>query len=68
MKLLIFILLICFASTFLISGCTFCREMNVTAGADGAKTKIYGNLEEGEVMYSSKTFFRFGCCKINKKD
>lgn len=45
---------------FLLTGCTFSRQFRAIAGAEGAKTKAYGQLESGEVLIQSNIYIHAG--------
>ena len=45
----------------LLCGCAFLRETTVKAGAGGAKAKAYGEFEDGEVVYKSRTVIKVLC-------
>ena len=58
-KIILLVLLV-----FLMSGCAFKWNKRMTVGAKGAKAKVYGELESGELLYESSIFFNFGCWRI----
>lgn len=47
----------------LIAGCAFAWDKQLTVGAKGAKTKIYGELESGQMVYNSEIFIGFLWCE-----
>jgi len=48
--------------SILMSGCAVVRHTQVTAGANGVKTKAYGALDEGSVLIDMKTeVYLFRC-------
>ena len=53
------VLLIC----LILAGCSFTRSMTIKAGAKGAKAKVYGQLDAGEMVYSSTTRITIGTTK-----
>ena len=57
-KLLIVILL------FSLTGCAFGWKKQLTVGAKGAKTKAYGDLDSGELLYQSDISVSLGCWKL----
>ena len=46
-----------------LSGCTIAWNKQLTVGAKGAKTKAYGKLESGELLYKSNWYLGLGCKK-----
>ena len=39
-----------------VSGCTIAWQKELTVGAKGAKTKAYGNLDSGDLIYKSNWY------------
>ena len=54
-KLILLILIIS------LSGCTIAWKKEFTVGAKGAKTKAYGTLDAGELLYKSDWYLNLGC-------
>jgi len=52
-------------SLVFLCGCTFIWNKKLKVGANGAKTKVYGTLEKGDVLYDSKICIGTKCkvCK-----
>ena len=46
---------LCLILCLFLSGCTFIRHTQITAGANGVKAKVYGEVNKGTVLIDCTT-------------